>query len=65
MTTHEPAGIKWRKSSYKRRSKVNAPRWHRLRTTCTVRDTKDRASGSLTFGAAQWRAFLMDGGRRA
>jgi hypothetical protein len=46
----------WRKSSYSGGSGecvevASASDIH-------VRDTKDRASGALTFGASQWRAFL-------
>jgi hypothetical protein len=56
MTRHKPAGTKWRKSSYSATQGgcvdvASAP------ADVHVRDTKDRASGSLTFGPAQWQTF--------
>jgi hypothetical protein len=55
MTRHKPAGTKWRKSSYSATQGgcvdvASAP------ADVHVRDTKDRASGALTFGPAQWQA---------
>ena len=56
MVTPEPH-VMWRKSSYSTNNgdcvevAVGAPR-------VRVRDTKDRASGALTFPAPGWRAFL-------
>jgi hypothetical protein len=55
MTGHKPAGTRWRSYSATQGGCVDvasAP------ADVHVRDTKDRASGALTFGPAQWQAFL-------
>ncbi|HEV7980064.1 DUF397 domain-containing protein [Amycolatopsis sp.] len=56
MVTPEPH-VMWRKSSY---STNNGDCVEVANTVpqVRVRDTKDRASGALTFAAPGWRAFL-------
>jgi hypothetical protein len=47
----------WRKSSYSA-TQGGCVEVAPAPAEARVRDTKDRASGSLTFAAAPWRAFL-------
>jgi hypothetical protein len=47
----------WRKSSYSG-STGDCVEVASASAEVRVRDTKDRASGSLAFGAVQWDAFL-------
>ncbi|MCU1687492.1 MAG: hypothetical protein JWQ81_8231 [Amycolatopsis sp.] len=47
----------WRKSSYSA-DQGECVEVAKAPADVHVRDTKDRASGSLTFGPASWRTFL-------
>jgi hypothetical protein len=51
-------GQLWRKSSYSA-SQGGCVEVAKAPADVHVRDTKDRASGSLTFGQASWRTFLV------
>jgi|HubBroStandDraft_3_1064219.scaffolds.fasta_scaffold59703_2 hypothetical protein len=47
----------WRKSTYSGTSGGNCVESRSASGAVEVRDTKDRAAGSLTFSATAWQAF--------
>ncbi|WP_020668643.1 DUF397 domain-containing protein [Amycolatopsis nigrescens] len=49
----------WRKSSYSANGGTCVEVGFQLRGVL-VRDTKDRAGGTLSFGSAEWRMFLTE-----
>lgn len=53
------AEIFWRKSTYSA-GQGGCVEVAKAPADVHVRDTKDRASGSLTFGPASWRTFVTD-----
>ncbi|WP_084628222.1 DUF397 domain-containing protein [Amycolatopsis nigrescens] len=48
----------WRKSSYSPNGNQDCVEVGFQAPEVLVRDTKDRSGGTLSFGAAEWRAFL-------
>ncbi|MEU6036234.1 DUF397 domain-containing protein [Actinomadura sp. NPDC047616] len=59
MRTHDPSVPRWRKSSHSDHHGGECVEVATLAPAIAVRDSKNPDGPKLTFGAAEWRAFMQ------